>query len=40
MLEPWGTKISKLNLSVFIYRLFHEDFSSVIETNTVPNLGA
>ena len=29
------TKISEVNLSTFIYRLFHEDFSSIIGTNTV-----
>ena len=28
-------KISGVNLSAFIYRLCHEDFSSIIETNTV-----
>ena len=28
------TKISKVNLSVFIYRQFHEDFSLIIGTNT------
>ena len=27
-------KISEVNLSVFIYRLFHDDFSSIVETNT------
>ena len=25
----------QVNLSVFIYRLFHEDFSSVVRINTV-----
>ena len=29
------TEISEVNLSAFIYRLFHEDFSSIIRTNTV-----
>ena len=28
-------KDSKVNLSAFIYRLFHENFSSIIGTNTV-----
>ena len=27
------TKIAEVNLSVFIYRLFHEDFSSILRTN-------
>ena len=27
-------EISKVNLSAFIYRLFHEDFSAIIGTNT------
>ena len=27
------TKITKVNLPVFVYRLFHEDFSSIIGTN-------
>ena len=29
------TKISEINLSAFIYRLFHEDFSSIVGINTV-----
>ena len=29
------TKISEVNLFVFIYRLFHKDLSSIIRTNTV-----
>ena len=29
------TKISELNLSAFIYRLFHEDFSSIVGINRV-----
>ena len=33
------TKISEVNLPAFIYKLFHEDFSSIVETNTfVANL--
>ena len=28
------TKISEVTFSAFVYRLFHEDFSSVIRTNT------
>ena len=28
-------KKSEVNLSEFIYRLLHEDFSSIVETNTV-----
>ena len=31
------TKISEVNISAFIYRLFHEDFSSsIVGINTVP----
>ena len=26
------TKITEINLSVFVYRLFHEDFPPIIET--------
>ena len=33
-----STRISEGNLSAFIYRLFHENFSSVIRTNTVQML--
>ena len=29
------TKIPEVNLSAFIYRLFHEDFSSIIGPNPV-----
>ena len=29
-----STKISEVDLSVFIYRLFHKDFSSIVRTNT------
>ena len=29
------TKISEVNSFAFIYRLFHEDFSSIVGTNTV-----
>ena len=29
------TKISEVNLSTFIYRPFHEDFSPFVRTNTV-----
>ena len=29
------TKMSEVDLSAFIYRLFHEDFSSIVGTNTV-----
>ena len=29
------TKVSGVNLSAFIYRLFHEDLFSIIGTNTV-----
>ena len=29
------TKISEVNLSAFVYRLFHEDFSSIIGITTV-----
>ena len=29
------TKISQVDLSAFIYRLFHEDFSSIIRINTL-----
>ena len=32
------TKISEFNLPVFIYRLFHEDFSSTFGINTVAIL--
>ena len=28
-----NTKITEVNLSVFVYRLFHEDFSPIIGTN-------
>ena len=28
-------KISEVNLSAFIYRLFHEDFSFIVRKNTV-----
>ena len=28
------TKITEVNLSGFVYRLFHEDFSPIIRTNT------
>ena len=31
------TNISEVNLSAFTYRLFHEDFSSVVGTNTHVN---
>ena len=27
------TKVTEVNLSVFVYRLFHEDFSPIIGTN-------
>ena len=30
-----GCTISEVNLSAFIYRLFHEDFSSIVGANTV-----
>ena len=30
------TKISEVNLSAFIYRLFHEDFSSIVRISIVP----
>ena len=30
-----STKSSAVNLSAFIYRLFHEEFSSIILTNIV-----
>ena len=26
-------RINKVNLSAFVYRLFHEDFSPIVETN-------
>ena len=29
------TKTSEVSLSAFIYRLFHEDFSSIVGMNTV-----
>ena len=29
------TKIPEVNLTAFIYRLFHEDLSSIIRTSTV-----
>ena len=29
------TKITEVNLSAFIYRLFHEDFSSLIRTKYI-----
>ena len=35
----WGssyakfTKITEVNLSAFVYRLFHEDFSPIVGTN-------
>ena len=28
-------KDTEVNLSAFIYRVFHEDFSSIIGTNTI-----
>ena len=28
-----STKITKVNLPVFVYRLFHEDFSPILRTN-------
>ena len=31
-----STKIVKVNLSVFVYRLFHEDFSPIV---LVPTIG-
>ena len=31
-----NTKISEINLSAFIYRLFHEDFSSIIGAVFIP----
>ena len=33
------TKISEVNISVFIYKLFHEDFSSVVGTHTADDWG-
>ena len=32
--ESVCTKISEVNLSAFIYKAFHEDFSSIIGINT------
>ena len=32
------TKIIEDNLSVFVYRLFHEDFSPIVGTNVDLNL--
>ena len=32
-------KIAEVNLSVFVYRLFYEDFSPIIGTNFVPTVG-
>ena len=31
------TKITEVNLSAFIYRLFHDDISSIVRTNPVAN---
>ena len=31
------TKISEVNLSAFIYRLFHKNCPSIVETNTIPD---
>ena len=31
------TKMSEVKLSAFIYRLFHEDFSSIVQMNTVDD---
>ena len=31
-------KITEVNLFVFIYRLFHEDFSPIIGTNFRPKI--
>ena len=28
-----STKITEVNLSVFVYRLLHEDFSPIVGTN-------
>ena len=33
-----STKITEVNLSVFIHRLFHEDVSPIVRTNLDPNL--
>ena len=30
------TMIAEVNLSAFIYRLFHEDFSSIVGINPIP----
>ena len=35
MREEDNTKISGVSVSAFIYRLFHEDFSSIVARNTV-----
>ena len=32
-----STKISEVNLSAFTYRLFHENFSSIVGINPVVN---
>ena len=32
-MESFKQKITEVNLSVIVYRLFHEDFSPIIGTN-------
>ena len=34
-----NTKVTEVNLSVFVYRLFHEDFSPIVRTNLDLDLG-
>ena len=34
------TKISEVNLFPFVYRLFHEDFSSIVKTFLLNHLHA
>ena len=33
-----STQITEVNLSIFAYRLLHEDFSPIVETNLDLNL--
>ena len=34
------TEITEINLSTFVYRLFHEDFSSLVGTNLLNHFPA
>ena len=36
---PIYTKISKVNLSAFVYRLFHEHFSSIVGADDSDDCG-